>query len=683
MNDLPGVTNAKVNFTAEKITIDGDVSIDEIEKAGSFENLKVRSENAESEDKQPFWKQWKWIQVIISFIFVTAGWLGHLFYGDGHLLTVSLFLVAMLIGGYSMFWQGLKNLSQLIFDMKTLMTIAIIGAAIIGEWGEGALVVVLFAISEALESFSMDRARRSIRSLVETGPKQASVYRDGVEKTVPVEEVEIGETIFIRPGEKIPLDGEVISGSSSVNQAAITGESVPITKNLSDDVFAGTLNEEGLLSIRVTKHVQDTTLATIIHLVEEAQAEKAPAQQFIDRFAAYYTPAIMLLAFFVMIGPPLLMGAPWEQWIYLGLATLVVGCPCALVISTPVAIVTAIGNSAKHGILIKGGVHLEEAGRIKTLAFDKTGTLTRGVLTVTDVKTKSNSEEEVLFQFVYGLEKYSTHPLAKTLVDYAVTNGFDKQEIPFTDVTSLTGKGMAGIFHEQRFFVASPSYVRKEFPFIFSETDQRHVNELQKQGKTVVIVGNEVELLGLIALRDEVRPEAKGAISELMNLGINEVVMLTGDQRYTAEAIGHEAGVTRVESELLPKQKLEKIEQFKKSGQRVAMVGDGMNDAPALARAHLGIAMGGAGTDTALETADVVLMGDELHKLPYLIELSRKSLTIIKQNIAFALGLKALALILVPFGLLTLWIAIIADMGATLLVTFNSLRLIKGKKNKQ
>lgn len=606
--------------------------------------------------------------------------MGHLSYGEHDMVTVSLFLAAMLISGYSMFWQGLKNLSQLIFDMKTLMTIAVIGAAIIGEWGEGALVVVLFAISEALEAYSMDRARQSIRSLVETGPKQAVVYRSGVEATVPVEAVKISELIVIRPGEKIPLDGVVASGLSSVNQAAITGESIPVTKNESDEVFAGTLNEEGVLTVKVTKHVKDTTLANIIHLVEEAQEEKAPAQQFIDRFAAYYTPAIMLLAFFVMIGPPLFTGASWEQWIYLGLATLVVGCPCALVISTPVAIVTAIGNSAKQGILIKGGVHLEEAGRIKTIAFDKTGTLTKGVPTVTDLLPKNFCSAELLLNYVYGIEKYSTHPLAKTLVDYASAKGCDREGDNFSKVTSLTGKGMSGLLRNQRYFVASPSYVMQQFSSLYSATDQTEVERLQKQGKTVVIIGREDKLFGFIALRDEVRPEAKDSITALQKLGINHVVMLTGDQRYTAEAIGHEAGVTTVESELLPEQKLAQIDQLKKRKGKVAMVGDGMNDAPALAQAHVGIAMGGAGTDTALETADVVLMGDELHKLPYLIEISRKSLAIIKQNIAFSLGLKLVALLLVPFGLLTLWIAIIADMGATLLVTFNSLRLIKVKK---
>lgn len=664
------------------MTIQGEASIKEIEKAGAFDHLKVRDENSDLEIDLPFWKKRQWIEVSISIILVMIGWLSYLANGEHHAVTITLFLAAMLIGGYGLFYQGVKNLFQLVFDMKTLMTIAIIGAVIIGEWGEGALVVVLFAISEALETYSMDRARKSIRSLVEKGSKHAMVLRNSQEIQVPVEEVKLEETIIIRPGEKIPLDGVVMSGISSVNQAAITGESVPVGKKCHDEVFAGTLNEEGVLYVNVTKHVKDTTLAQIIHLVEEAQGEKAPAQQFIDKFAAYYTPAIMILALFIMVGPPLITGAPWDQWIYLGLATLVVGCPCALVISTPVAIVTAIGNSAKQGVLIKGGIHLEEAGRINTIAFDKTGTLTKGVPMVTDVIPDPSVSQQSLLVYVYELEKYSSHPLAKTLVNYASALGTCKAEFDMTDHKSLTGKGVSATSHGQLFYVASPSYVKEYYSSILSPKTNSLIVNLQQQGKTVVLVGNENELLGVLALRDEVREEAKMSLTRLEKLGMKQLVMLTGDQHYTAQAIGKEAGVTEVRSGLLPEDKLEQIERLRRSGHKVAMVGDGINDAPALARADLGIAMGGGGTDTALETADVVLMGDELPKLPYLIELSRKTLKIIKQNIVFALGLKALALILVPFGLLTLWIAILADMGATLLVTINSLRLIR-MKNKQ
>ncbi|MGJ9382751.1 heavy metal translocating P-type ATPase [Salipaludibacillus sp. CF4.18] len=688
VKQIPGVKEANVNFTSEKLIIEGHASIQELEKAGAFENVKVYHENDElpTEEDQPFFQKHTWIQVIIASLFVLAGWISHFYIGEQALVTIGLFLSGMVIGGYSMFWQGIKNLTKFVFDMKTLMTIAIIGAALIGEWGEGALVVVLFAISEALESYSMDRARKSIRSLVETSPRNATVNRLGNKMVVPVDEIDIGEEIIIRPGEKIPLDGTVTKGLTSVNQAAITGESIPVGKGEGDSVFAGTLNEEGLLSVKVTKLVKDTTLAKIIQLVEEAQGERAPAQQFIDRFAAYYTPAIMILAFIVMVGPPLLAGGVWSEWIYLGLATLVVGCPCALVISTPVAIVTAIGSNAKQGILIRGGIHLEQAGHIEVISFDKTGTLTKGTPEVTDFLSMDDVSEKELIPYIYSIEEYSTHPLAKTLVAYAKKNGGDlDSQRNVTDSKALTGKGMSAKIDGVYYYVASPSYVRSYYSSNLSEKFNEMVEDLQKQGKTVVILGNESRILAILALRDEVRPEAKHAIQQLKKLGIKEIVMLTGDQRYTAEAIGREAGVTRVESELLPEEKLAFIKQTRISGKNVAMVGDGMNDAPALAQANVGIAMGGGGTDTAIETADIALMGDELNKLPILIETSRRTLRIVKQNIAFALGLKVLALILVPFGWLTLWIAIIADMGATLLVTFNSLRLIKikDKSNKK
>lgn len=680
MEALPGVQEAKVNFAAEKLTVVGEVTVSEIEKAGAFENLKVHQGNDGSNDL-PVWRKTKWLRVGAAALLVTAGWISHLLYGEAHGLTILLFLSSMVIGGYAMFWQGFKNLTRLIFDMKTLMTIAIIGAAIIGEWGEGALVVVLFAISEALESYSMDRARRSIRSLIHKSPKEAIVSRHGSEMSVPVEDVGVGERIIIRPGEKIPLDGVVTDGYSTVNEAAITGESIPAGKEQGDSLFAGTLNKEGVLTAEVTKLVKDTTLAKIIHLVEEAQGEKAPAQQFIDRFAAYYTPAIMLLAFMVMTGPPLLAGAPWEQWIYLGLATLVVGCPCALVISTPVAIVTAIGNSARQGVLIKGGVYLEEAGRINSLAFDKTGTLTKGFPEVTDVIPFDPVSRSDLLNYIYSLEKHSTHPLAKTLAAYAASSGCEGLGFEVREAETITGRGVSAKVNGEFIYLSNPSYVDKYYQDIFLPAVKRQVEDLEKQGKTVILAGKPDRLLGLAALRDDVRKEAGDSLKKLKQLGIKQIIMLTGDQPFTAEAVGKEAGVTKVEAGLLPHEKLNKIKELKEEGKIVAMVGDGINDAPAMAQADLGIAMGGGGTDTALETADIALMGDELHKLPYLVYLSRKTLQIIKQNIAFSIGLKVMALLLVPFGMLTLWIAILADMGATLLVTFNSLRLIKNKRN--
>jgi Zn2+/Cd2+-exporting ATPase len=563
--------------------------------------------------------------------------------------------------------------------MKTLMTIAVIGAAIIGEWGEGATVVILFAISEALESYSMDKARHSIRSLMDIAPKEALIRRGNKELTVEVEDIQIGDTLIVKPGQKIAMDGIVVKGLSTVNQAAITGESVPVEKTVNDEVFAGTLNEEGLIEVRVTKHVDDTTIAKIIHLVEEAQAERAPSQAFVDRFAKYYTPIIMLIALGVAVVPPLFFGGDWEKWIYQGLAALVVGCPCALVISTPVAIVTAIGNAARNGVLIKGGIHLEEMGAIKAIAFDKTGTLTKGTPAVTDYLPQANTDVNELFTIIAALENGSQHPLASAILKKAEQEHLPYKEIVIQDFSSITGKGIKGTVNDKIYYIGSPNLfeeiLNKRIPMNIKTT----ITELQNEGKTVMIAGTETEIAGILAVADEVRGNSKSVIQKLHSLGIQETIMLTGDNKGTAIAIGKQVGVSNIKAELLPQDKLAFIKDLRSKYDRVAMIGDGVNDAPALAASTVGIAMGGAGTDTALETADIALMADDLAKLPFTLKLSRKALNIIKQNITFSLGIKLVALLLVIPGWLTLWIAIFADMGATLIVTLNGLRLLKIK----
>jgi Zn2+/Cd2+-exporting ATPase len=563
--------------------------------------------------------------------------------------------------------------------MKTLMTIAVIGAAIIGEWGEGATVVILFAISEALESYSMDKARHSIRSLMDIAPKEALIRRGNKELTVEVDDIQIGDTLIVKPGQKIAMDGIVVKGLSTVNQAAITGESVPVEKTVNDEVFAGTLNEEGLIEVRVTKHVDDTTIAKIIHLVEEAQAERAPSQAFVDRFAKYYTPIIMLIALGVAVVPPLFFGGDWEKWIYQGLAALVVGCPCALVISTPVAIVTAIGNAARNGVLIKGGIHLEEMGAIKAIAFDKTGTLTKGTPAVTDYLPQANTDVNELFTIIAALENGSQHPLASAILKKAEQEHLPYKEIVIQDFSSITGKGIKGTVNDKIYYIGSPNLfeeiLNKRIPMNIKTT----ITELQNEGKTLMIAGTETEIAGILAVADEVRGNSKSVIQKLHSLGIQETIMLTGDNKGTAIAIGKQVGVSNIKAELLPQDKLAFIKDLRSKYDRVAMIGDGVNDAPALAASTVGIAMGGAGTDTALETADIALMADDLGKLPFTLKLSRKALNIIKQNITFSLGIKLVALLLVIPGWLTLWIAIFADMGATLIVTLNGLRLLKIK----
>ncbi|WP_096550174.1 heavy metal translocating P-type ATPase [Ureibacillus thermosphaericus] len=683
---LPGVEDAKVNFGASKITVFGHATVEELERAGAFENLKVypdkviRKSSTKKEDQQestvPFYEKYQ--TLLFSGLLIVLGYVSTFVNGEDNLITVLLFISSIIIGGYSLFKVGLNNLIHLDFDMRTLMTVAIIGAAIIGEWAEGAIVVILFAISENLERYSMDQARKSIRSLMELAPNEALIRRGGEELILPVEEIKIGDIMIVKPGQKIAMDGVVVKGTSTVNEAAITGESIPVEKKEKDEVYAGTLNEEGLLEIRITKYVEDTTLSKIIELVEEAQEERAPAQAFIDRFAKYYTPIIMIIALHVAIVPPLFFGGVWLEWIYQGLAVLVVGCPCALVISTPISIVSAIGSAAKKGVLIKGGIYLEEMGSLKAIAFDKTGTLTKGLPVVTDVKVMDEgSNEKEILAIAYALEKSSSHPLASAIVRRAEEAGVNHSELVVEQFKSITGKGIQATIGGETYYIGSPNLFIEIFQSGLMEVIQKEATTLQNEGKTVMFLGTKEKILAVFAVRDELRETSKEMLEKLHEFGIEKTVLLTGDNEATAKAIGIEAGILEVKADLMPEDKLEFVKTLRKQYGKVAMVGDGVNDAPALAAATVGIAMGGAGTDTALETADVAFMSDDLSKLPFTIKLSRKALAIIKTNIAFALAVKLLALLLVVPGWLTLWIAIFSDMGATLLVTLNSMRLLR------
>ncbi len=670
------VEDVQLNFGASKVTIHGEASVEQLEAAGAFDGIKIFPERQRMEEqKQPFWKKKSNVTTLLSFLLTVLGYVFLFQVGESNLATVSTFAAAILIGGWDLFRSGFKNLLKFEFDMKTLMTIAIIGAAIIGEWAEGAVVVFLFAVSEALEGYSMEKARQSIRSLMNVAPNRATIRRGDSLIEIDVEDVQVNDVMVIKPGEKIAMDGKVIKGESSINQAAITGESIPVYKTAGDEVFAGTLNEEGSLEIRVTKYAKDTTIAKIIHLVEEAQAEKAPSQQFVDRFAKYYTPAIIIIAFLVAVVPPLFFGAVWSEWIYNGLAVLVVGCPCALVISTPVAIVTAIGNAARKGVLIKGGIHLEEAGKLEVVAFDKTGTITEGKPVVTDIISLGNMSKSDVLAHAAAIEAYSQHPLASSILRKAKAEKVT--ELHADNFMSFTGKGAKATIDKTEYLIGNPvlfqgkAHMPKEL--------QMQIRTLQTQGKTVMLFGTSTSIEGLIAVADQVRKDSSSMIDKLHQLG-KRTVMLTGDNQATGSAIGREVGISETKSELLPQDKLTSIQELKQQYGKVAMVGDGINDAPALAAADVGIAMGGAGTDTAMETADVALMADDLNKLPYTMGLSKQTLAIIKQNISFALGLKVIALLLVIPGWLTLWLAIFADMGATLLVVFNSLRLMRARK---
>lgn len=678
VKSIEGVTDAKVNFGAGKIKVEGTSSIQEIKSAGAFENLIIQDEdNQESEgvQKDSFLKR-NWT-LVISVILIAIAFYFRATAGENDIITKSLFISAIVIGGFSLFTEGIKDLLKLNFSMEVLMTVAIIGASIIGEWAEGSIVVILFAVSEALERFSMDKARQSIRSLMDIAPKEALIRRNNEEKMINVSDIQIGDIMIIKPGQKIAMDGVVIKGHSAVNQAAITGESVPIEKQIKDEIFAGTLNEEGILEVEVTKHVNDTTIAKIIHLVEEAQGERAPAQAFVDKFAKYYTPSIMAISALIIIIPPLFFGGDWNKWLYQGLSLLVVGCPCSLVISTPVSIVSAIGNSAKNGVLVKGGIYLEEIGGLKAIAFDKTGTLTKGTPSVTDFVVSDTNQENQYLSIISALEILSQHPLASAILKEADRRESNYQMIDIMNFKSVTGKGIKGDYQGATYFVGSPKLFDSEL--IRQASVMKNYEKLQEQGKTVMIFGTAQNILAIIAVADELRKSSSEVIAKLHQLGIEHTIMLTGDNIRTAKSIGEQVGVTDIKGDLMPQDKLDYIKELKEKYGKVAMVGDGVNDAPALASATVGIAMGGAGTDTALETADVALMGDDLQKLPFIVNLSRKTLKIIKQNITFSLSIKFLALLLIIPGWLSLWIAIVADMGATLLVTLNGLRLMKQK----
>lgn len=568
-------------------------------------------------------------------------------------------------------WYSAKSFRP---DMNLLMIIAVTGALAIGEWFEAATVAFLFSVSLLLESWSVSKARRAISALMDLAPPTARLVSDnGSEKVIPAEQVLVGQQVVVRPGERIPIDGRVVQGTSDVNQAPITGESVPASKAPGSSCFAGTINGDGRLVIECTKPAGDTTLARIIRLVGDAQTKKAPAEKWVERFARVYTPTVLVLAILVLVIPPVAFAGNWFQWTYRALVLLVIACPCALVISTPVSIVAGLAAAARNGVLIKRGEFIEVPGNLKAIAFDKTGTLTVGQPSVVEViPLKGHSEDDLLARAA-GLESHSNHPLAQAITRAAEKRGVSPLEA--TDFSILPGKGALGRIDGQAFWLGSHRYLEErgqETPEI-----HRQLDELQSSGRTVVIVGNERHVCGLIALADRPREQAQGMLKRLRELQVEHLVMLTGDNQGTAQAIARKLDIDTVKAELLPEEKVHAIEEVVGKYGPTAMVGDGINDAPALAVASLGIAMGVAGSDAAIETADIALMSDELEKLPWLVEHSRRTLSIIRQNIVFALGVKALFVGLTFAGYASLWAAIAADMGASLLVISNGLRLLR------
>ncbi len=610
----------------------------------------------------------------LSGLFLTAGWISELAW-QHTLLSRVLFALGMLVGGFYVARAGLQSLRNRALDMNFLMSVAAVGAVAIGEWHEGAMVVFLFSLGNTLQSYTMDKTRQSIRNLLKLAPKQALVQRGGEEALVDIDQLRIGETIVVRPGERIAMDGVINAGSSSVNQAPITGESIPVDKLPGDRVFAGTINGNGSLEVEVDRLAADNTLARIMHLVEAAQAERAPAQALVDRFAAYYTPAVIALAVLLATVPPL-VGADFVSWFKRALILLVVSCPCALVISTPVSIVSAIGNASRNGVLIKGGAYLEAMGRIRTVAFDKTGTLTAGQVTLTGMLALFGDQDCLLAQAA-ALESRSEHPLAQALVQAAVAR--DLVLPSAREFQALTGSGATAVVDGRQLFIGNERLLAELGLSMDVDTEQQ-VATWRSAGQTVVHLFDRARILASFALADQVRPQAGEAISRLRQAGIQSVAMLTGDHRLAADAIGNQVGVDLVKAELLPQDKVTVINQLLKEYRQVAMVGDGVNDAPALAAATVGISLGAAATDAAIETADVALMADDLNRLAWLISLSRKTVAIIKQNIALSLLIKGIVLVLTLWGKAELWMGVFADTGAALVVIANGMRLMRQKK---
>jgi Cd2+/Zn2+-exporting ATPase len=558
-------------------------------------------------------------------------------------------------------------------DINVLMLVAAAGAVALGQWAEAASVVFLFALAQTLEARTLERARNAVRALLDLAPAEALVREARGDRKMDVERVTPGMILVVRPGEKIPLDGIVVSGESAVNQAPVTGESMPQEKMPGDVVFAGTINGRGALDVEVTHTRRDSTLARVIHLVEQAQAQRAPAQTFVERFARVYTPSVLVLAAFLAVIPPLAFGAAWHTWIYRALVLLVVSCPCALVISTPVSVVAALAGAARKGVLIKGGVHLERAGRVRCVAFDKTGTLTHGTPEVVDVTPLAGASPATVVALAASVEHRSHHPIARAIIEYAASSNI--AVAPGDGVQSIDGRGAQG--HVEGTQVVLGNHRLFEERRLCTPAVHDRLDRACARGRTPVLVARGGEAIGIIEVADRPREGGRDALEMLRRQGVTHIVMLTGDSRSTAARIGEELGVDEVRAELLPDDKVKAVDDLRGRFGSVAMVGDGVNDAPALASADVGIAMGAAGSSTALETADVALMADELLKIPYALRLSRATLRNIQVNLAISIVLKAAFIALASAGLATLWMAVVADTGASIIVIANALRLLR------
>ena len=667
---LDDVGAAHVSFGTATLVVDGDVDPERVQSAVRRAGYSVRPAGRRSAAAPaPFWRRTPRALSTTVSVGVLLGAVVASLAGAPRAVAEPLYLLSMTIGGWPIAMAALTSLRRRSLDMNMLMALAALGAVGIGDYAEGAWVLVLFAVGTTLESLALDRTRRSVEALMELAPDEAHVLVDGHERTVAVEDVAAGTLLLVRPGERVPLDGVVVAGASSIDESALTGESVPVDKEPGTEVFAGTLNAFGALTVRATAAAGDTTLARVAELVAEAQGSRAPSERVIDRFARVYTPLVFLAALLLAIVPPLL-GGELDTWLYRALALLIIACPCALVISVPVAVVSAIGGAARHGVLIKGGEALEALGRVRTVALDKTGTLTQGVPQLASVEPVARIDPDAALALVAAVERGSEHPLGQALARAAAERDV---AVPVAEsFEALPGRGARATVAGRAVWAGGPRLAADHGAPLPAGVDT-----VQERCETSVLLGEASRVLAIFGLADQPRAEAAEAIKALRErAGVRRLVMLTGDSEPVARAIAQRTGVAEWRAGLLPADKLYAVRALQSEG-GVVMVGDGVNDAPALAAADVGVAMGAAGSDVALETADVALMADELDRLPDAIAHSRRALRVIRQNVVASLAVKAVFVVLAPLGLATLVMAVVADMGMSLLVTLNALRLLR------
>lgn len=676
LKPIPGVFAVRAEIVSSKVAVSHDGRVNRSELAAAINRSGVTVRTSE-DDTNGQWLRPTLVAVsgLATGIGLLLQWIGF----GGDWLPDAAFLAAIVTGGALVLPKALRSLRTFSLDINVLMIVAVAGAVAIGEITEGAAVVFLFSLSELLESWSVGRARRAIQALMALTPDTALVRREDEWIEVAAADVRPGETILVKPGQKSALDGEVIAGHSAMDQSPITGESIPVEKTSGDSIFAGAINGEGALEIRVTKVAGATTVARIIKMVEEAQQQRAPAQRFVDAFAKIYTPAVMGLAFLLAIAPPLFFAQPWDVWIYRALVMLVIACPCALVISTPVSVVSGLAAMARAGVLIKGGAYLEALASLRALAVDKTGTITEGKPRVQEVIPWNETPENEILRVAASLDAQSNHPLAQAVVAYARERDIALESA--RDFQSVTGRGAKGYLGEHPYFVGNHRLAHELG--VCTPPLEEKLAEIEASARSVVVVGHPPhdecvgEILGILVIGDTIRPGAREAIAAIHAAGVRKVVMLSGDNTRTARAIADQAGIDEAYGDLLPDQKIEKVRELAEKHGSVGMIGDGVNDAPALAAATVGFAMGAGGTDTAIETADVALMKDDLFMVARAIHMGRRTVGVIRFNIFFSLVVKAIFLVLALLGDTSLWLAVLADTGATLLVVANALRLLR------